>query len=145
MSILRQGWGILSTVILNIFALFIHFHFLCFSSPPSSFCSPFKYPFFLIGSDEDGDFITGSQWIIMWCNWPSSPIGGALLQLTQLEEALLAQVEAFVQLRSNFISVDQFVFVSEFPTDSYWSCSKMKFNGSSTDALELPIFIVSEN
>lgn len=81
----------------------------------------------------------------MWCNWPSSPIGGALLQLTQLEEALLAQVEAFVQLRSNFISVDQFVFVSEFPTDSYWSCSKMKFNGSSTDALELPIFIVSEN
>lgn len=49
----------------------------------------FRDPFFLIGADEDGDFITGLRWIIMWCNWPSGPIGGALLQLISLEEALL--------------------------------------------------------
>lgn len=38
----------------------------------------------------------------MWCNWPSSPIGGALFQLVWLEAALLAQAEVFVQLRSCF-------------------------------------------
>ncbi len=91
----ERGWRSLTTIIPNIFVLFIHFQFLSFSS----FFFIFRVPFFVIGTDEDGDFITGLLWIITWCNWPSCPIGGALLQL---EEAPLAQVEALIQLRSGF-------------------------------------------
>lgn len=121
----RESW-ILSTIILNIFGLFIHFFFL---SPP-------LFSFFLIGADEDGDFITGLLWIIMWCNWPSSPIGGALLQLVWLEEASLAQVEAFIQYSWGLASTQQQFYLS----------GKMQYvrlqKGFPTDASELPIFIV---
>lgn len=41
----------------------------------------------------------------MRCNWSSSPVGGALLQLVRLEAALLAQAAVFVQLRSHFDSI----------------------------------------
>ena len=92
----ERGRRTLSTIILNIVALFIHFWFLRLFSLSSSFSlslslsSPFfRDPFFLIAADEDGDFITGLLWIIMWCNWPSGPVGGALLQLICLDEALL--------------------------------------------------------
>lgn len=72
---------------------------------PWHYFPPFGDPFFLIAADENGDFIIALLWIIMWCNWSPSPIGGALFQLVQLEAALLAQAEVFVQLRSQFDSV----------------------------------------